>query len=56
LAHWLKGSGGTVGFNEFTEPASELEAFAKQKNQDSARNLVKKLVAMTDAIVLPETD
>ncbi len=25
LAHWLKGSGGTVGFNEFYEPAQQLE-------------------------------
>ena len=25
LAHWLKGAGGTVGFDEFFEPARELE-------------------------------
>jgi len=29
-AHWLKGSGGTVGFTEFVEPAKELEEAAKQ--------------------------
>lgn len=29
LAHWLKGSGGTVGFAEFVEPAAALELAAK---------------------------
>lgn len=35
LAHWLKGSAGSVGFHDFTEPAVELEKYAQQ--QDSAR-------------------
>ena len=30
MAHWLKGSGGTVGFNQFTEPAKRLEQYSKQ--------------------------
>ncbi len=30
LAHWLKGSGGTAGFDAFTEPARALEVAAKQ--------------------------
>jgi PAS domain S-box-containing protein len=29
LAHWLKGSAGTVGYDEFTEPAMRLEQAAK---------------------------
>jgi PAS domain S-box-containing protein len=29
LGHWLKGAGGTVGFDAFTEPAAELELAAK---------------------------
>lgn len=29
FAHWIKGSGGTVGFNQFTEPAAQLEELAK---------------------------
>lgn len=28
LAHWLKGAGGTVGYDDFTEPAAELNNFA----------------------------
>lgn len=40
LAHWLKGSGGTVGFKEFSEPARELEIAGKASNYDeSASNL-----------------
>ncbi len=31
-AHWLKGSGGTVGFSEFKEPARALEMAAKQES------------------------
>ncbi|HEY7164733.1 MAG TPA: ATP-binding protein [Candidatus Binatia bacterium] len=34
LAHWLKGAGGTVGFDAFTEPAAELEQSAKAHNAD----------------------
>jgi signal transduction histidine kinase/CheY-like chemotaxis protein/HPt (histidine-containing phosphotransfer) domain-containing protein len=32
LAHWLKGAGGTCGFNDFFEPAKELEKSAKDHN------------------------
>jgi len=34
LAHWLKGSGGNVGFDGFTEPASVLEQAAKDGRTD----------------------
>jgi HPt (histidine-containing phosphotransfer) domain-containing protein len=34
IAHWIKGSGGTVGFAAFTEPAATLERFAKQRMTD----------------------
>lgn len=32
LAHWLKGSGGTVGFDAFTDPAKRLEIHAKEQS------------------------
>ncbi len=35
-AHWLKGSGGTVGFMEFCSPAQALEAAAKSGDQQQA--------------------
>lgn len=34
-AHWLKGSGGTVGFAEFYEPAAELEKAAHAEQHDA---------------------
>ncbi|MDO6452052.1 ATP-binding protein [Neptunomonas phycophila] len=36
LAHWLKGSAGSVGFADFTEPAKELELAAKAKDYSNA--------------------
>ncbi len=35
--HWLKGSGGTVGYDAFTEPARELESHALERNGHGAR-------------------
>ncbi|MEO0964604.1 MAG: Hpt domain-containing protein [Planctomycetota bacterium] len=29
LAHWLKGSGGTAGYDDFTDPARRLEKAAR---------------------------
>ncbi|HEY3963924.1 MAG TPA: ATP-binding protein [Planctomycetaceae bacterium] len=41
LAHWLKGSGGTVGFDCLTEPAQQLEQLAKQQDAPAvARTLI----------------
>lgn len=37
LAHWLKGAGGTVGFDVFTSPAAALERAAKDEDIDGAR-------------------
>lgn len=31
LAHWLKGAGGTVGYDDFTEPAAEHNNFARSR-------------------------
>ena len=43
LAHWLKGAGGTVGFDCFTHPAAALETAAKAGDAkqiiDSMRNI-----------------
>jgi PAS domain S-box-containing protein len=32
LGHWLKGAAGTVGYDDFTEPAARLEQAAKDAN------------------------
>ncbi len=37
LAHWLKGSGGNVGFHAFTEPSALLEQASKSGNYQRAK-------------------
>jgi len=39
-AHWLKGSGGTVGFSQFAEPARELELAAKASDGVQASQML----------------
>jgi len=56
LAHALKGTGGTVGFDEFTEPALRLEQAAKdadtigiERSLIELRSLVGRVVAPAEA-------
>lgn len=39
LAHWAKGTGGTVGFPILTEFAGKLEKFARDENRDHAKRI-----------------
>lgn len=55
LAHWLKGAGGTIGFDEFTEPAAELEAFAKQHRPAAAEQLIDQLAELAERIPTDNT-
>jgi CheY-like chemotaxis protein len=48
LAHWLKGSGGTVGFDCLTSPAAELEQHAKNQNAPAARRNMNDLCQLAD--------
>jgi signal transduction histidine kinase/DNA-binding NarL/FixJ family response regulator len=50
LAHWLKGSGGTIGFDCLTEPAANLEYYAKQHHATMAKNVLSKLGDLVDRI------
>jgi HPt (histidine-containing phosphotransfer) domain-containing protein len=52
LAHWLKGAGGTCGFDEFTEPSLALEQLAKAENSAQYEKAIKRLESMTKAIVV----
>ncbi len=56
LAHWLKGAGGTVGFDMFTEPAKELEKLIKQKHSGDIESAIVKLRYLSDRIVVPGVD
>ena len=52
LAHWLKGSAGTIGFHDFTEPAIKLEASANDNDSINALNLLKTIKQMANNIDL----
>ncbi len=54
LAHWLKGSGGTVGFPAFTAPASQLETSAKSNDVDQITAILAELRALSARIQIPE--
>jgi HPt (histidine-containing phosphotransfer) domain-containing protein len=51
LAHWLKGAGGTVGFDAFTEPARELEQHVQAKSADKSKEAIAVLQALFARIV-----
>ncbi|MBI3865941.1 MAG: response regulator, partial [Planctomycetia bacterium] len=50
LAHWLKGAGGTVGFDCLTEPAQRLELSAKQRSPEVAARSLAELRELADRI------
>ena len=53
LAHWLKGSGGTVGYDDFTESAVKLENFAKTGQSDQAGQILEQVKCIAKDIVPP---
>jgi len=56
LAHWLKGSAGTVGFDVFTEPAAELEMLVNAEQNGKAREKITTIRALYERIELPVTE
>ena len=52
LGHWLKGAGGTVGFDEFFEPASELEAAAQEKDLEASERHIQHIHRLAARIVV----
>jgi PAS domain S-box-containing protein len=55
LAHWLKGSGGTAGFNAFTDPAAKLEKSAKEMRLDEIAATLADVQDLGRRVVRPET-
>ncbi len=53
LAHWLKGAGGTVGFDAFFEPAREFERHAKAADLLALQIGLKQLQEMADRMEVP---
>jgi signal transduction histidine kinase/CheY-like chemotaxis protein/HPt (histidine-containing phosphotransfer) domain-containing protein len=56
LAHWLKGAGGTVGFDVFTEPAAQLEIHAKKGEAPQIKSMIANLRQLAKRIVVSEGD
>jgi PAS domain S-box-containing protein len=52
-AHWIKGAGGTAGFDELTSPASELEKAAKAGAKDELAALLRRLNDLFSRIQVP---
>lgn len=53
LAHWLKGAGGTVGFDGCTEPAKELEQLAKASTEAGMNEVIGNLRDLASRMVRP---
>lgn len=53
LGHWLKGAAGTVGFQDFTNPARKLENAAEVRDFDTVRQQFKAIHALANRIELP---
>jgi two-component system, sensor histidine kinase len=53
-AHWLKGSGGTAGFNDLTAPSARLERAAKDGNADAARVALTEIERLTARLHSPD--
>jgi CheY-like chemotaxis protein len=54
LAHWLKGSGGTTGYDAFTVPARALEQYAKARDEQNTPAAVAELRGIVERLVAPE--
>jgi HPt (histidine-containing phosphotransfer) domain-containing protein len=54
LAHWLKGSGGTVGYDDFTEPAKTLEELAKANSENGVDDALAVLRGISKRLVVPD--
>ena len=52
LAHWLKGTSGTVGFPAFIGPAQQLERLAREGRTEGLQEVIAELEQMADRIVV----
>ena len=53
LAHWLKGSAGSVGFDSFTSPARRLEDQADKQEPKGTIEALRLVISMADRVVGP---
>jgi HPt (histidine-containing phosphotransfer) domain-containing protein len=55
LAHWLKGSAGTVGFDALTPPAQELERAAREVDRFAVTAALDALTKLSKRVALPDS-
>jgi CheY-like chemotaxis protein len=53
LAHWLKGAGGTVGYDEFFDPSRRFEADARAGRTEELRDGLHELQSLAARLVAP---
>jgi CheY-like chemotaxis protein/HPt (histidine-containing phosphotransfer) domain-containing protein len=53
LAHWLKGAGGTVGYDDFTDPATRLEQASKEGASAALEPIMVELRALAARLEVP---
>ena len=53
LAHWLKGGGGSVGYDEFFEPSLALEKAARQGDAAQAREHLSAITDLAARLIAP---
>ena len=53
LAHWLKGAGGTVGFDAFFEPARDLERHAREGRPADAASCLQVIASLATRLEIP---
>jgi len=56
LAHWLKGSGGMVGYDSFTDMAAHLEESAKERNSEAVEKYLAKIKAYSTQLLTSGND
>ncbi|NNE62462.1 MAG: response regulator, partial [Gammaproteobacteria bacterium] len=56
FGYWLKASGGSAGFSAFTEPARDLENYAKEKQLDSIKHAVGVIRLLNSRIVTTDVE
>ena len=52
LAHWLKGSGGTAGYEQFTIPSSRLERLAEHHSHDKTEAVLCEIDGLAKAVAV----
>ncbi len=54
LGHWLKGAGGTVGYDVFTEPATSLEDFAREESRNGCDEVIISIQQLSERLIIAE--